>query len=103
MRCTVQGARTSRGPVKQLESSLRSRRKLRLVEPGNEQKPVRLRSPCRQTVQDGRGCRLHITQNWTIAGSRHAPELPGNAHTIPEEDVIASRNLGPEPLGPAAA
>ena len=78
-RCTVHGARISKGPFKQLKSSLRSRRKLRLVGPENGQKPVRVRSPWRHFGRDGRGCRLHFFQNWTIAGSRPAPEFPGNS------------------------
>jgi len=32
-RCTVRGARTTQGPFKQFASTLRRRRKLRLVEP----------------------------------------------------------------------
>jgi hypothetical protein len=99
-RCTVHGAQTSKGPFKQLKSSLRSRRELRLVGPGNEQKPVRVRSPWRQTGRDGQICRLHFSKNWTIAGSRQLRlSFPATAHTIPEPTVIASLKLGTDPRG----
>jgi hypothetical protein len=85
-----------RGPIKQLESSLRSQRKLRHVGPGRGFKQMlgRVRSPGRQTDRDRREFRLHNSQNWTIAGSRHAPELPGTADIIHERAVIATTEIG---------
>lgn len=54
----------------------------------------RVRSPGRQTDRDRREFRLHNSQNWTIAGSRHAPELPGTADIIHERAVIATTEIG---------
>jgi hypothetical protein len=89
-RCTVHGAQTSKGPFKQLKSSLRSRRKLRLVGPENEQKPVRVRSPWRQTARDGRECRFHIPKTGRSREADLRLSFPATAHTIPETTVIAS-------------
>ena len=36
-----------------------------------------------------------IPKNWTIAGSRHAPELPGTADIIHERAVIATTEINP--------
>jgi hypothetical protein len=60
--CTVHGAQTPLGPTKQLESILRSRRKLRLVLPGNAFRPgpVGVRSPLLQTGRVGHVC-LHYS------------------------------------------
>ena len=77
MRCTVHGAPTSKGPIKQLKSSLRSRRKLRLGGPGNGQKSVRARSLGRLSGRNGRVSRLHFPKIGRSRGSRHAPEFPG--------------------------
>lgn len=70
MRCTVQGARTSKGRFKQLKSSLRSRRKLRLVWPGNGQKSVRLRSPWRLVGRKRQESRLHVFQKLDDRGDQ---------------------------------
>ncbi len=95
MRCTVPGAPTSKGRFKQLKSSLRSRRKLRLVWPGNGQKSVRLRSPWRPAGRKRRVSRLHFSKNWTIAGSRHAPEFPSTrAHYSRGERYCKNEILG---------
>jgi len=53
-RCTVQGKRTSKGPVKSLESSLRCHRKLRLLVPGtgSEGSATRISHPTKQPRQN---------------------------------------------------
>ena len=102
--CTVQGARTPQGPSK-LKSSLRSRRKLRLVWPviAISPLPVRPRSPLRQTCRDGREC-LHNFFPKTLddrekqtAGS----ENPGTCRdNSPFGGFLASRNCLAQ-FGPA--
>ena len=81
--CTVQGARTSKGPINQLTSSLRSRRKLRLGGPGNGQKPVSVRSPWRPAGRNGQVGRLHFpkTGRSREADMRLAPRHPRTVFT----------------------
>jgi len=90
--CTVQGARTPKGPVNQLKSSLRSRRKLRLVGPGNE--PVHLRYPWPPTSLNGQAGRHHIPK-LEIAGRRHALSFPVLGTLFPNSMLLqASNRLG---------
>ncbi len=91
-RCTVHGARTSKDPINQLTSSLRSRRKLRLGGPGNGQKPVSVRSPWQPAGQNERVGRLHFTKNWTIAGSRHAPNSRHPRTVFTSKSLLQARN-----------
>ncbi len=91
-RCTVQGARTSKGPINQLTSSLRSRRKLRLVGPGNGQKPVCVRSPWRPAGRNGQVGRLHFpkTGRSREADMRLAPRHPRTVFT--RKSLLQARN-----------
>ena len=93
MRCTVQGARTSKGRFKQLKSSLRSRRKLRLVWPGNGQRSDRVRSPWwRLTGRKRQESRLHIPKNWTIAGADMRLGSPAPRTLFPREALLQGGN-----------
>jgi hypothetical protein len=52
--------------------------------------------------------RLHIFQNWTIAGTRHAPEIPGTGAQYPRrgrycKPVLAYRERAQNPAVWAAA
>jgi hypothetical protein len=88
-RCTVHGARTSKGPINQLTSSLRSRRKLRLGGPGNGQKSVRVRSLGRLAGRNGRVSRFHFPKTGRSRGLDTRLSSPAPALTIPEGGVIA--------------
>ena len=95
IRDPVHGAPTPKGPIEKLESSLRSRRKLRLVWPENWQEPVCLRSPSRPTALNKQVGRNHFLQNLDDRGEADLRlSLPAPAHTIPGSEVIARLKSG---------